>query len=98
MAKVTRGAQGDARVLGEFAGLNFDGDSIICFLRTLSPGIGVVLQYDCQPPAFGTFQGFQGGNIILTNYNGFPGLVRIAVNRVNAVSPWSGCFGGFGVF
>ncbi len=65
------------------------------FLTQLSPGINVVLQYDDAPPAFGTFQGFQGGNVILTNYNGFPGLVRIAANRVNAVSPFSG-FGGFG--
>jgi hypothetical protein len=71
------------------------GSSAAQFLRTLSPGINVVLQYDCAPPAFGTFQGFQGGNVILTNFNGFPGLVRIAANRVNAVSPFSG-FGGFG--
>lgn len=67
------------------------------FLRTLSPGISVVLQYDCAPPAFGVFQGFQGGNVILTNFNGFPGLVRIAANRVNAVSPFTdGSFLGFG--
>ncbi|MGE5653730.1 MAG: hypothetical protein ACM3ZQ_05605 [Bacillota bacterium] len=66
------------------------------FLRQLSPGIGVVLQYDCMPPAFGTFQGFQNGNVILSNYNGFPGLVRINPERVNAVSPFSGFGGGFG--
>lgn len=76
------------------------------FLSTLSPGICVVLQYDCQPPAFGVFQGFQGGFVILSNYNGFPGLVRIAACKINAVSPFAGCggiggpvptpFGGFG--
>ncbi len=101
MAKVTRGALGEAPVLSEFTGFDHDhdrGSSIVNFLRTLSPGIGVVLQYNDRPPAFGVFQGFQGGNVILTNYNGFPGLVRIAANRVNAVSPWTGGFGGFGVF
>jgi hypothetical protein len=61
---------------------------IVNFLRTLSPGIQVELQYDCQPPACGTFQGFENGNVILTNYNGFPGLVRIAPNRINAVAPF----------
>ncbi len=76
---------------------DFDfGGTAAQFLRQLSPGIGVVLQYDDQRPAFGVFQGFQGGNVILTNYNGFPGLVRIAANRVNAVSPFSGFGSGFG--
>ncbi len=69
-------------------GLGF-GSEAARFLATLSPGIRVSLQYDDQPPAFGVFQGFQGGNVILSNYNGFPGLVRIAANRVNAVSPFS---------
>ncbi len=96
MAKVTRGALGEAPILAEFTGFDHGGTSILNFLRTLSPGIGVVLQYNDQFPAFGVFQGFQDGNVILTNYNGFPGLVRIAANRVNAVSPWSGGFGGFG--
>ncbi|MFC4767233.1 hypothetical protein [Effusibacillus consociatus] len=56
------------------------------FLLTLSPGTRVTLQYDDQPPAFGVFQGFQAGTVLLTNFNGFPGLVRIAINRINAVS------------
>ncbi|MGE5653729.1 MAG: hypothetical protein ACM3ZQ_05600 [Bacillota bacterium] len=64
------------------------GNETAQFLSTLSPGVRVSLQYDCQPPAFGIFQGFQGGNVILSNYNGFPGLVRIAASRVNAVSPF----------
>lgn len=76
-----------ARGLGE--------NNLTPFLSTLSPGIGVVLQYDCQPPAFGIFQGFQCGFVLLSNYNGFPGLTRIAANRINAVSPFSGFFGGF---
>jgi|GEM_PF-3669511 len=58
------------------------------FLETLSPGIQVILQYDHRPPAYGTFQGFENGNIILTDYDGFPGLVRIASEKVNAVSPF----------
>src|SRR5699024_10864311 len=58
------------------------------FLRTLSPGIQVILQYDHRPPAYVTFQGFENGNIILTDYDGFPGLVRIASDKVNAVSPF----------
>ncbi|MGE5653728.1 MAG: hypothetical protein ACM3ZQ_05595 [Bacillota bacterium] len=92
MAKVTRGAQG----FGDVDRCEFECDSIVKFLKTLSPGVSVVLQYDCQPPAYGCFQGFQDGTIILTNYNGFPGLVRIAIDRVNAVSPFCGGCGGFG--
>jgi hypothetical protein len=75
------------------------------FLATLSPGTGVILQYDCQPPAFGIFQGFQGGFVLLSNFNGFPGLTRIRANRINAVSPFTGFFpfptpffGGFNQF
>jgi hypothetical protein len=66
-------------------------NAIVQFLRTLSPGIQVELQYDCQPPACGTFQGFSNGTVILSNYNGFPGLVRIAPNRINAVAPIDFC-------
>jgi hypothetical protein len=82
-------------------GGNFGHDecNLTPFLSTLSPGICVVLQYDCQPPAFGVFQGFQCGFVILSNYNGFPGLVRIAACKINAVSPFAGCgMGGFGGF
>ena len=64
------------------------GDRIPAFLTTLSPGIRVELQYDHQPPARGTFQGFERGNVLLTDYDGFPGLVRIAANRINAVAPY----------
>jgi hypothetical protein len=66
--------------------------SLVPFLNTLSPGMGVMLQYDCMPPAFGIYQGFQCGYVILNDYNGFPGLVRIIANRINAVSPIGGCF------
>ncbi|MFD2444905.1 hypothetical protein ACFSO7_13120 [Bacillus sp. CGMCC 1.16607] len=72
--------------VGQIGGNN---SAIIQFLRTLSPGIRVELQYDCQPPASGTFQGIANGNVILTNYNGFSGLVRIAPSRINAVAPFS---------
>jgi hypothetical protein len=64
---------------------------IIRFLRRLSPGTRVVLQYDDQRPATGVFQGFQDGTIILTNFNGFPGLAHIKANRINAVSVGSNC-------
>lgn len=79
-----------------FKGEFHDDCSLVPFLRTLSPGICVALQYDCQPPAFGVFQGFQCGFVILSDYNGFPGLVRIAACKINAVSPFTNCFGGFG--
>ncbi len=62
------------------------GASIAVFLRLLSPGIEVVVQYDDQPPSFGVFQGLRDGNLLLTSYNGYPGLVRLDLGRVNAVS------------
>ncbi|WP_051317175.1 hypothetical protein [Ectobacillus panaciterrae] len=65
---------------------SFRSNNIVGFLRRLSPGTRVVLQYDDQPPASGVFQGFQNGTVILTNFNGFPGLAHIAVNSINAVS------------
>ncbi|HDX9614938.1 TPA: hypothetical protein ROY01_006207, partial [Bacillus toyonensis] len=34
-----------------------------------------------------TFQGFQGNNvIILSDFDCFPGLARIAINRINVIS------------
>ncbi len=83
------GGLGGLGGLGGFGGGFGFGSQAAQFLATLSPGIRVSLQYDDQPPAFGIFQGFQGGNVILSNYNGFPGLVRISANRVNAVSPFA---------
>lgn len=77
---------GSRNECGGGCGGGFGGDRIPSFLRSLSPGIRVTLQYDHQRPACGIFQGFDCGNILLTEYDGFPGLVRIAVNRVNAVS------------
>ncbi|PER90924.1 hypothetical protein [Bacillus cereus] len=60
---------------------------LLQFLRTLTPGTCIVLQYDCQPPTSTTFQGFQGNNvIILSDFDCFPGLARIAINKINAVS------------
>lgn len=71
---------------------NYNNDnSIARFLRTLSPGTPVVLQYDDRRPARGIFEGFQNGNVLLSNFNGFPGLVRIAANKVNAVAPAGFC-------
>ncbi|MFB6589484.1 hypothetical protein ACFCVQ_28535, partial [Bacillus thuringiensis] len=52
---------------------------LLPFLQTLTPGTCIVLQYDCQPPTSATFQGFQGNNvIILSDFDCFPGLARIA--------------------
>lgn len=62
--------------------------SLVPFLATISPGMRVALQYDCQFPSFGINQGFQGGTLMLSNYNGFPGVVRIAPCSINAVSPF----------
>ncbi|RWQ73592.1 hypothetical protein [Bacillus cereus] len=60
---------------------------LLQFLRTLTPGTCIVLQYDCQPPTSATFQGFQGNNvIILSDFDCFPGLARIAINKINVIS------------
>ncbi|MGE6599898.1 hypothetical protein [Bacillus proteolyticus] len=57
------------------------------FLRTLTPGTCIVIQFDSQPPTSATFQGFQGNNvIILSDFDCFPGLARIAINKINVVS------------
>lgn len=75
-------------VLGESIGQPYESANLVHFLCTLSPGILVTLQYDDRPPATGVFQGFENGAVILTNFNGFPGLVRIAPNKINAISPF----------
>ncbi|MEK5251806.1 hypothetical protein MKX66_30470 [Bacillus sp. FSL R9-9530] len=57
------------------------------FLHTLTPGTCIVIQYDHQRPTSATFQGFQGNNvIILSDFDCFPGLARIAINRINVIS------------
>lgn len=60
------------------------------FIRQLSPGTRVTVQYDCQPPVCGTFQGFQNGFVLLDNFDGFPGLTRLLPSRINAISPSGG--------
>ncbi|MEK5251812.1 hypothetical protein MKX66_30505 [Bacillus sp. FSL R9-9530] len=60
---------------------------LLQFLRTLTPGTCIVIQYDSQRPTSATFQGFQGNNvIILSDFDCFPGLARIAINRINVIS------------
>ncbi|MFD6511360.1 hypothetical protein [Bacillus sp. NPDC060175] len=60
---------------------------LLQFLHTLTPGTCIVIQYDRQPPTSATFQGFQGNNvIILSDFDCFPGLARIAINKINVVS------------
>jgi hypothetical protein len=63
-----------------------DGFSIRCFFERLGIGTIVTIQYDDQPPTTGRFEGFQGGAVLLSNFNGFPGLTRLNINRINAVS------------
>jgi hypothetical protein len=66
---------------------NINTPELLQFLRTLTPGTCVVIQYDCQPPTSATFQGFQGNNvIILSDFDCFPGLARIAINKINVIS------------
>ncbi|SEG87686.1 hypothetical protein SAMN04487919_15410 [Bacillus sp. ok061] len=66
---------------------NISNPELLQFLRTLTPGTCLVIQYDCQPPTSATFQGFQGNNvIILSDFDCFPGLARIAINKINVVS------------
>ncbi|WP_305927774.1 hypothetical protein [Bacillus mycoides] len=61
-------------------------DGILNFLRRLSPGTCIVLQYDSQRPTTATFQGFQNGAIILSDFDGFPGLAHLAIQTVNVIS------------
>lgn len=66
---------------------NSSNPGLLQFLRTLAPGTCLVIQYDCQPPTSATFQGFQGNSvIILSDFDCFPGLARIAINKINVVS------------
>ena len=66
---------------------NVSNPELLQFLRTLAQGTCLVIQYDCQPPTSATFQGFQGNNvIILSDFDCFPGLARIAINKINVVS------------
>ncbi|MCL6548005.1 MAG: hypothetical protein K6T30_03750 [Alicyclobacillus sp.] len=67
-------------------GVPFTDFGIARFFAQLSLGTVVTVQYDDRPPATGIFQGFQNGNVLLSNFNGFPGLTRLAVRRINAVS------------
>ncbi|MED1287526.1 hypothetical protein [Bacillus mycoides] len=61
-------------------------DGILHFLRRLSPGTSIVLQYDSQRPTTATFQGFQNGAIVLSDFDGFPGLAHLAIQAVNVIS------------
>ncbi|MEK4418361.1 hypothetical protein LW858_30885 (plasmid) [Bacillus cereus] len=66
---------------------NVNNPELLQFLRTLAPGTCLVIQYACQPPTSATFQGFQGNNvIILSDFDCFPGLARITINKINVVS------------
>jgi hypothetical protein len=60
--------------------------SIVPFLMALTPGMAIVVQYDCQPSAYAVFQGFEGDHVLLSNHLSFPGLVRILASTINAVS------------
>ncbi|MGG1148167.1 hypothetical protein ABE246_06660 [Bacillus wiedmannii] len=59
---------------------------MLSFLRRLSPGTCIVIQYDSQPPTTGTFQGFQNGLVILSNFDCFPGLAHLVVDKINVIT------------
>ncbi|WP_429776782.1 hypothetical protein [Bacillus wiedmannii] len=61
-------------------------NGILSFLRRLSPGTCIVIQYDSQPPTTGTFQGFQNGLVILSNFDCFPGLAHLVVDKINVIT------------
>ncbi|MEW9576506.1 hypothetical protein U9K47_14115, partial [Bacillus toyonensis] len=64
------------------------------FLRTLSPGTCIVIQYDSQRPVRAVFQGFRRRTILVSNLRGFhncSGFTHIAINKINAVSILSNC-------
>ncbi|MGG1151017.1 hypothetical protein [Bacillus wiedmannii] len=64
------------------------------FLRTLSPGTCIVIQYDSQRPVRATFQEIRGCTLLVSDIKGFPhcsGFTHIALNRINAVSILSSC-------
>lgn len=64
----------------------YDSFSIRNFFAHLSLGTMVTVQYDDRPPSTGRFEGFQCGAVLLSGFDGFPGLTRLNVNRINAVS------------
>ncbi|MGF9815387.1 hypothetical protein ABEX49_24825 [Bacillus toyonensis] len=61
-------------------------NGILHLLRRLSPGTDIVLQYNSQRPTTATFQGFQNGAIILSDFDGFPGLAHLVIQAVNVIS------------
>ncbi|MGG5741984.1 hypothetical protein [Bacillus cereus group sp. IBL03679] len=61
-------------------------NGILRFLRRLSPGTCIVIQYDCQPPVAATFQGFQHGLVILSDFDCFPGLAHLVVDKINVIT------------
>ncbi|MBG9613640.1 hypothetical protein [Bacillus cereus] len=75
---------------------NDNNPELLQFLRTLTPGTCIVLQYACQRPTSAIFQGFQGNNvIILSDFDCFPGLARISINQINVISVNSPDFSDF---
>ncbi|OTW98483.1 hypothetical protein BK702_00025 [Bacillus thuringiensis serovar cameroun] len=70
-------------------GYGYENEGIRQFLRTLSPGTCIVLQYDSQRPTKAVFQGFRRRSILVSNLRGFhnaTGFTLIAINKINAVS------------
>lgn len=61
-------------------------DPILRFFKQLQIGTVVTVQYDDQPVTTGTFEGIQDGLVLLSNFNGFPGVTRLNPRRINAVS------------
>ncbi|WP_353054979.1 hypothetical protein [Bacillus thuringiensis] len=59
---------------------------ILHFLKRLSPGTCIVIQYNSQPPTTATFQGFQNGLVILSDFDCFPGLAHVCIQKINVIS------------
>ncbi|MES5955955.1 hypothetical protein QCI42_21685 [Bacillus fungorum] len=73
----------------------FDGNSnqqpdysngISQFLRRISSGICLMIQYISNSPSSGIYQGGQNGTVLLSNFNGLLGITWIAINEIHAVS------------
>lgn len=62
-----------------------NGCSPAWIFQQIGLGTVVYVQYDSQAFTRGIFQGFQNGTVLLSNFNGFTGLARLNIHRINAV-------------
>ncbi|MGF9814329.1 hypothetical protein [Bacillus toyonensis] len=82
-----------------YGGCNGNGDlygneGIRQFLRRLTPGTCILIQYDSQRPVRAVFQEFRRRTIVVSDVKGFhpcTGFTHIAINKINSVSVLSHC-------